>query len=41
MDWTVRRIGEAVGFRDSSHFASTFRQKEGFTPEAYRKFYVK
>ncbi|MFC5701096.1 AraC family transcriptional regulator [Cohnella faecalis] len=38
-DWTVRRIGEAVGFRDSSHFVATFRQKEGMTPDAYRKLY--
>ena len=38
-DWTVRRIGEAVGFRDASHFVSTFRQKEGMTPETYRKLY--
>ncbi|MCM2996999.1 AraC family transcriptional regulator [Paenibacillus cellulositrophicus] len=38
-DWTVRRIGEAVGFRDASHFVATFRQKEGMTPETYRKLY--
>lgn len=38
-DWTVRRIGEAVGFRDASHFVSTFRQKEGLTPDKYRKLY--
>ncbi|MNN80856.1 Transcriptional activator NphR [compost metagenome] len=38
-DWTVRRIGEAVGFRDASHFVSTFRQKEGMTPDAYRNLY--
>ncbi|WP_336771121.1 AraC family transcriptional regulator [Paenibacillus sp. MMO-58] len=38
-DWTVRRIGEAVGFRDASHFVSTFRQREGMTPETYRKLY--
>ncbi|MBD2868579.1 AraC family transcriptional regulator [Paenibacillus arenilitoris] len=38
-DWTVRRIGEAVGFRDASHFVATFRQKEGMTPDAYRKLY--
>ncbi|MGM0879679.1 MAG: AraC family transcriptional regulator [Bacillota bacterium] len=38
-DWTVRRIGEAVGFRDASHFVATFRQKEGMTPETYRKMY--
>ncbi|MBW4080026.1 helix-turn-helix domain-containing protein [Paenibacillus sp. S150] len=38
-DWTIRRIGEAVGFRDPSHFVSTFRQKEGMTPETYRKLY--
>lgn len=37
--WTVRRIGEAVGFRDASHFVSTFRQKEGMTPDTYRKLY--
>ncbi|XID94094.1 AraC family transcriptional regulator [Paenibacillaceae bacterium WGS1546] len=35
-DWTVRRIGEAVGFRDASHFVATFRRKEGLTPEQYR-----
>nr|AAC99367.1 beta-galactosidase [Bacillus sp. TA-11] len=40
-DWTVRRIGEAVGFRDASHFVATFRQKEGMTPETYRKLYVR
>ncbi|PAD18614.1 helix-turn-helix transcriptional regulator [Shouchella clausii] len=39
-DWTVRRIGEAVGFRDVSHFVATFRQKEGMTPETYRKLYA-
>lgn len=38
-DWTIRRIGEAVGFRDPSHFVATFRQKEGMTPESYRKLY--
>jgi AraC-like DNA-binding protein len=38
-DWTVRRIGEAVGFRDASHFVATFRQKEGMTPETYRKLH--
>ncbi|WP_029192507.1 AraC family transcriptional regulator [Paenibacillus harenae] len=38
-DWTVRCIGEAVGFRDASHFVATFRQKEGMTPDAYRKLY--
>ena len=38
-DWTVRRIGEAVGFRDASHFVATFRQKEGMTPDAYRKLH--
>lgn len=38
-DWTVRRIGEAVGFRDASHFVATFRQKEGLTPDTYRKLY--
>ncbi|WP_199615819.1 AraC family transcriptional regulator [Paenibacillus alkalitolerans] len=38
-DWTIRRIGEAVGFRDASHFVATFRQKEGVTPDTYRKLY--
>ncbi|MBD0384068.1 AraC family transcriptional regulator [Paenibacillus sedimenti] len=38
-DWTVRRIGEAVGFRDASHFIATFRQKEGMTPDTYRRLY--
>ncbi|MNC40174.1 Transcriptional activator NphR [compost metagenome] len=38
-DWTVRRISEAVGFRDVSHFISTFRREEGMTPEAYRRLY--
>lgn len=38
-DWTVRRIGEAVGFRDASHFVATFRQKVGMTPESYRRLY--
>ncbi|WP_169082475.1 AraC family transcriptional regulator [Paenibacillus sp. PL91] len=38
-DWTVRRIGEAVGFRDASHFVATFRQKEGITPDTYRNLY--
>lgn len=38
-DWTVRRIGEAVGFRDASHFVATFRQKEGMTPDTYRKLH--
>lgn len=38
-DWTVRRIGEAVGFRDASHFVATFHQKVGMTPESYRKLY--
>lgn len=39
-DWTIRRISEAVGFRDPSHFVATFRQKEGMTPNAYRKLYI-
>ncbi len=39
-DWSVRRIGEAVGFRDASHFVATFRQKEGMTPETYRRLHV-
>jgi AraC-like DNA-binding protein len=38
-DWTVRQIGEAVGFRDASHFVATFRRKEGMTPETYRKLF--
>lgn len=38
-DWTVRRIGEAVGFRDPSHFVATFRRMEGMTPETYRKLH--
>jgi AraC-like DNA-binding protein len=38
-DWTIRRIGEAVGFRDASHFVATFRRKEGMTPETYRRLY--
>ncbi|RED61698.1 AraC family transcriptional regulator [Cohnella lupini] len=38
-DWTVRRIGEAVGFRDASHFVATFRQNEGMTPEKYRRLH--
>ncbi len=38
-DRTVRQIGEAVGFRDASHFVATFRQKEGMTPEKYRRLH--
>ncbi|MFC5531389.1 AraC family transcriptional regulator [Cohnella yongneupensis] len=38
-DMTVRQIGEAVGFRDASHFIATFRQKEGMTPEKYRRLH--
>lgn len=38
-DWTVRQIGEAVGFRDASHFVATFRLKEGLTPEKYRRLH--
>lgn len=38
-EWTVRQIGEAVGFRDASHFVATFRQKEGMTPEKYRRLH--
>jgi AraC family transcriptional regulator, arabinose operon regulatory protein len=38
-DWTIRRIGEAVGFRDASHFVATFRKMEGMTPATYRKLY--
>ncbi|TFE28539.1 AraC family transcriptional regulator [Cohnella luojiensis] len=38
-DWTVRQIGEAVGFRDASHFVATFRMKEGMTPEKYRRLH--
>ncbi len=38
-DWSVRRVGEAVGFRDASHFVATFRQKEGLTPEQYRRLH--
>ncbi|MFC4599235.1 AraC family transcriptional regulator [Cohnella hongkongensis] len=38
-DWSVRKIGEAVGFRDASHFVATFRQKEGLTPEQYRRLH--
>ncbi|WP_256757123.1 AraC family transcriptional regulator [Cohnella sp. WQ 127256] len=38
-NWTVRQIGEAVGFRDASHFVATFRQKEGMTPESYRRLH--
>lgn len=36
---TVKQIGEAVGFRDASHFIATFRQKEGLTPEKYRRLH--
>lgn len=38
-EWTIRKIGESVGFRDASHFVATFRQKVGMTPETYRKLY--
>lgn len=38
-DMSVRQIGEAVGFRDASHFIATFRQKEGMTPEKYRRLH--
>jgi len=38
-EWTIGKIGEAVGFRDASHFVATFRQKVGMTPETYRKLY--
>jgi len=38
-EWSVRKIGEAVGFRDASHFVATFRQKEGLTPEQYRRLH--
>jgi AraC-like DNA-binding protein len=38
-DWTVTRIGLAVGFRDTSHFVAMFRQKEGMTPHTYRKLH--
>ncbi|MFD0670571.1 AraC family transcriptional regulator [Cohnella sp. GCM10027633] len=38
-EMSVRQIGEAVGFRDASHFIATFRQKEGMTPEKYRRLY--
>jgi len=38
-DWTISRIGHAVGFRDASHFVATFRHKEGMTPQTYRKLY--
>jgi len=38
-DWSVRQIGEAVGFRDASHFVATFRLKEGLTPEKYRRLH--
>jgi AraC-like DNA-binding protein len=38
-DWTIRQIGVAVGFRDASHFIATFRQKEGMTPEKYRRLH--
>jgi AraC-like DNA-binding protein len=36
---TVKEIGEAVGFRDASHFIATFRKKEGLTPEQYRRLH--
>lgn len=36
---TVREIGEAVGFRDASHFIAMFRRKEGMTPEKYRRLH--
>jgi AraC-like DNA-binding protein len=38
-DLTVRQIGEAVGFRDASHFVATFRQREGITPDNYRRLH--
>lgn len=38
-EMTVREIGEAVGFRDASHFIATFRQRVGMTPEKYRKLH--
>lgn len=38
-EWTIRKIGEAVGFRDASHFVATFRSKVGMTPETYRRLY--
>jgi len=38
-DWTVRKIGEAFGFRDASQFVATFRSLEGMTPDFYRKLH--
>jgi AraC family transcriptional regulator of arabinose operon len=35
--FSVKKIAEAVGFRDTSHFVATFRKYVGFTPEQFRQ----
>jgi len=36
-DWAIADISHQVGFASSSHFARTFRQTFGNTPEQYRR----
>jgi AraC family transcriptional regulator, arabinose operon regulatory protein len=35
--FSINKITQAVGFRDTSHFVATFRQYVGFTPERFRE----
>ncbi len=35
-DMSVMQIGEAVGFRDFTHFSKYFKKKTGYTPTAFR-----
>ena len=37
---SVAEIAERCGFSGSSHFIAVFREKEGVTPLAYRKYFV-
>lgn len=40
-DMTLKEIARMVGFNSVSHFAATFKQREGMTPTQYRQLHQK
>lgn len=38
-DWGVKKIGDNLGFKDSSYFLRLFKKKTGTTPDAFRSKY--
>ncbi|MNI89144.1 Transcriptional activator NphR [compost metagenome] len=39
--WSIARIAEEVGFHHISHFSSCFAKKEGISPSAFRRKFIR